>query len=144
MADNDAPPDHLEADDGGLAALQAEAAIVDQGAAPAAAAPAAAAPPPAEVLQSAEKEATAIVELLAAVVKQFFPVLDYQEGVRVEAAKKLGPVLAKYNPQGSVLGRYKEEIEAGLFFGGLIIGSIRAVRNPPKEVADDGGQPAAS
>jgi len=81
-----------------------------------------------EVLMSAADEARELVELAALGVSAMWPVLGYTEGTKAEAATKLAPVLTKYNVRDTVLGKYRVELEAGLFFGGLIIGSIQAVR----------------
>lgn len=97
-----------------------------------------------EVLMSATDEARELVELAALGVSAMWPVLGYREETKAEAANKLAPVLTKYNVRDTVLGKCRVEIEAGLFFGGLIIGSIQAVRAHKQAEQEQKEQPKDS
>ncbi len=79
-----------------------------------------------------EGEARELVELAAMGVSAMWPVLGYTEETKAKGAQVLAPVFKKYGFKETVLGKYRVEIEAGIFFGGLIIGSIQAVRASKK------------
>ena len=91
---------------------------------------------PAAPLMTPEEEAGKLIDLIAWGLEKFYPVLQYQSETKLEAAKKLAPVLAKYNVTNTILAKWGVEIEAGFFFGGLAYGSylaVKASRQPPEE-----------
>lgn len=122
-----------------LDALAGEAAYVDAAAQPQAL-------PSPDAAQSVEQpaaprlshieEAGKIVDLIAWAVEKIFPVLGYREETKKEAAAKLAPLMEKYNITDTVLGKWGAEIEAGMFFGGLVYASIQAVKTA-KETAKE-------
>ncbi len=75
-----------------------------------------------------EEEASQIVGLMAFAIEKLFPVLGYTEETKKEGAKRIAPLLVKYNLQNTLFGKWGAEIEAGMFFGGLIVASVQAVR----------------
>lgn len=91
---------------------------------------------PAAPLLTPEEEASKLVELLAWGLKLLFPVLDYQEQTKAEAAKRLAPLLQKYNVSNTLMAKWGIEIEAGLFFGGLAYGSYLEVKASKQPEAD--------
>lgn len=94
---------------------------------------------PTEPLMSAEEEAAQVVGLAAFAAEKIWPVLQYQEEVKTEAAKKLAPLMKKYKLGDSIFAKYGAEVEAGMFFGGLIYASVLAVRaskQPPEPVEE--------
>lgn len=126
--------------------------LLDQFAGEAAAADAAAAPeqfdipgeegagaeagPAPEPMMTPEEEAERLIELTAWGIGKIWPVLEYTPEVKAEGARKLAPVLRKYpSAIGDFVARWGVEIEAGVFFGGVVYGSIIAVKNAPKEEA---------
>lgn len=84
-----------------------------------------------------EGEARELVELAAMGVSAMWPVLGYTEETKAKGAQVLAPVFKKYGFRETVLGKYRVEIEAGVFFGGLIIGSIQAVRASKKAALEE-------
>lgn len=81
-----------------------------------------------EPAMTPEDEAGAIVSILTSGINALYPVLDYQESVKKEAAQKLAPLIKKYGVGGSLLTKWEAEIEAGLFFGAMAYQSILQVR----------------
>lgn len=81
-----------------------------------------------EPAMTPEDEAGAIVSILTSGITALYPVLDYQESVKKEAAQKLAPLIKKYGVGGSLLAKWEAEIEAGLFFGAMAYQSILQVR----------------
>ena len=65
------------------------------------------------------------VSQLATVV---YPCLSYDIQTKEKAVEVLVPVLDKYNLNSPLLDRWKEEIAAGMFFGGLIFQSYMQVQ----------------
>lgn len=101
--------------------------------------------PAAEALAGAEKEAGTLLELIAAGVHKFFPVLEYTPEVKAEAARRVAPLMLKYDLAGTFAARWADEIRAGIFFGGLVYGSVQAVRadreqKAKAEAEKNGGQ----
>lgn len=69
--------------------------------------------------------------------------VNYGPETQAEGAKRLAPLLAKYG--GSFgFGKWKDEIEAGLFFGGVAFGTWQAVRAArqvqPEQPKPEGGK----
>lgn len=79
-------------------------------------------------LIAAEREAAALLEATAWGVSQLFPELAYRAETKAEGAKKLAPLLLKYDVAGTLFARWGAEIEAGMFFGGVIFASVKAVK----------------
>lgn len=81
------------------------------------------------------------VNFAADVVEASFECLRYGPETRQKGAEKIAPLLIKYGISGGILGefldRWKEEIAAGMFFGGVIWASVKAVKehNAGKEGA---------
>lgn len=122
-----------------LDALAAEAAAVDgkiEAAAQAAQAQPEAQAEPAQTAIDPADEARQIIDLTAFAVEKFYPVLEYTEVTKAEAAKRLTPLMVKYNLSGTLLGKWGAEIEAGMFFSGVIIASVQAVRAAKQAEAD--------
>ncbi len=98
--------------------------------------------------QEAAEEGSALavsvmaVNFVADAVETGFKCLRYGPETRREGAEKIAPLLLKYGVSGGVLGewleRWKEEIAAGMFFGGVIWASVKAVReyNAEAEAAE--------
>lgn len=127
-----------------LEQFAAEAAQVDQTAGvspeqPAAGAGEAATPEQEAVLITPEEEAAQLLGMLAFALKSFWPVLEYREETINEGAKRLAPLLVKYDMRSELLGRWGAEIEAGMFFGGVAYASYLAVINTPKQEAKPEG-----
>jgi hypothetical protein len=124
-----------------LQSLAGEAAAVDRADA------AASAPQPEpqfitapEAKEAAEAEAGALLDMLAWGIETLFPMLGYSPETKKEGAKKLAPLLLKYNINGTLFARWGAEIEAGMFFGGVAVKSyqtVKAARNAPLEVKAD-------
>jgi hypothetical protein len=89
-------------------------------------------------LDDAEREAAALIGMLAAGVESLWPVLSFKPETRATGAKKLAPLLVKYNLGGTLFARWDAEISAGLFFGGVVYASYKAVNAEP-EGAQGGG-----
>lgn len=72
------------------------------------------------------------VDMAAGLVNKFFPCLQYGPETRAEGAAVLAPLFLKYGAGDSWLFAYiekwKEEIAAGMFFGGLIAASYQIVK----------------
>lgn len=81
-------------------------------------------------------EAETVVEMAAGAVKALYPVLNYTPEVKGEAAQKLAPLLQKYGGNVGWLSRWKEEIDAGMFFAGLVYGSWRVVQEAKAKEAE--------
>lgn len=123
----------------------AEAAAVDAGAnvAPNASSDGAASPEASEAQKAAsipflspQEEAGKLVDLVAWAVEKIFPALSYKEETKQEAAKKLAPLMVKYNLSSELLNKWGAEFEAGMFFGGLAYASylaVKASKQPPEE-----------
>lgn len=91
---------------------------------------------PSMPLLSPQEEAVKLVELVAWGVEKIFPVLGYKEETKAEAAKKLAPLMVKYNLSSELLNKWGAEFEAGMFFGGLAYASylaVKASKQPPEE-----------
>lgn len=73
-------------------------------------------------------EASLAVNLIADGATALYPVLQYGPVTRQTAADKLAPLLAKYNLSSDLFGRWKEEIDAGVFFATLIYQSYAKVK----------------
>lgn len=95
----------------------------------------------AQGMQEAETEAeqaTALavsekaVNFIADLAEYRYDCLKYGQEVRKEGAEKIAPLLVKYGLSGGILAEYlerwKEEIAAGMFFGGVIFASYQAVK----------------
>jgi len=114
-----------------LNALAAEAAAVDAATQPVElAAPEAvqAEPEPAAPVLDPMVEANEIINLIAWGVEQLFPMLGYKEETKAEGAKRLAPLLVKYNLRDTLMGQWGAEIQAGMFFGGVLFASVQVVR----------------
>lgn len=75
-----------------------------------------------------EQEAVILVNSAAWAAGVIWPVLKYAPETKQEAVNRLVPLLNKYNLSSEWLRRWGVEIEAGLFFGGVIAGSYMAVQ----------------
>lgn len=87
-------------------------------------------------LLTPQEEAGKLVELVAWGVERIFPALGYKEETKQEAAKKLAPLMVKYNLSSELLNKWGAEFEAGMFFGGLAYASylaVKASKQPPEE-----------
>lgn len=74
--------------------------------------------------QSLIMTAAMAVNFTASTAESIWPCLSYDESLRAAAVEKLMPVLSKYGMEmPEWLKPYKEELEAGLFFGGIIFKS---------------------
>jgi len=80
-----------------------------------------------------EEDARQIVDLIAWGVEQIFPVLGYKEETKAEGAKRLAPLMVKYNLQQTLMGQFGAEIQAGLFFGGVVFASVQVVKKRSEE-----------
>ena len=85
------------------------------------------------------------VNFVADVAEARFECLRYGPETRQQGAEKIAPLLIKYGISGGVLGefleRWKEEIAAGMFFGGVIWASVKAVKE--HNAATETAAPAA-
>jgi hypothetical protein len=81
-----------------------------------------------EPLMSPSDEAAAIVSILTQGITALYPVLDYQNEAKEQAAQKLAPLIKKYGVGGSLLAKWEAEIEAGLFFGAMAFNSYMMVK----------------
>lgn len=81
------------------------------------------------------------VNLVADLVEFKYDCLKYGPETRAEGAAKIAPLLVKYGLGGGILAEYlerwKEEIAAGMFFGGVIFASYQAVKEARKEQAKE-------
>lgn len=130
---------------GALEHFVAQAAAVDEAAkvAPNTSSEGAASPEANEAAQSAaipfltpQEEAGKLVDLVTWGIEKIFPVLGYKEETKQEAAKKLAPLMVKYNLSSELLNKWGAEFEAGMFFGGLAYASylaVKASKQPPEE-----------
>lgn len=91
-------------------------------------------------LLTPKEEAGKLVDLVAWGMSKLFPVIEYTEETKTEAAAKLAPLLQKYNLSSELLNKWGAEFEAGLFFGGLAVASYQAIKQakqpaevPPKK-----------
>lgn len=83
-----------------------------------------------------QEEAGKLVDLVTWAVEKIFPALGYKEETKQEAAKKLAPLMVKYNLSSELLNKWGAEFEAGMFFGGLAYASylaVKASKQPPEE-----------
>lgn len=80
--------------------------------------------------------ASMVVNGAAELTRQFYPFLTYDENVRAQAIAKITPLLEKYNISMPLLDKWKVELEAGIFFGGVIFGSYVQVQQYKKEQAE--------
>ncbi len=95
--------------------------------------------------EMANDEAQWLVGAVADGVEKFWPMLQYEDSIRLKVAGATAPVFKKY---GGVLppwlAVWKEEIGLAIVLGGVAFQSIRAVRHYNAEVAAQGkkeGQP---
>lgn len=93
-----------------------------------------------EQAQASELQALGLaqmgVELVAGLVGRRWPVLVYSPEQKTTAAAVLVPVLVKYDLSPAWLDKYKEEFAAGAFFAGLVIESVRKVREAEAAAAE--------
>lgn len=90
------------------------------------------------------EEAAEIIELLCMGLGMLNPVLTYTDTVKETGAKKLAPLLVKYNVKGLLFAKYAAEIEAGIFFGSVVVGSIAAVKQSKLTPVEQAEQPKKS
>lgn len=96
-----------------------------------------------EPVMSPLDEASAIVTIITGGLRVVYPVLEYQEDVKEEAAQKLAPLIKKYGGN-SMLAKWEAEIEAGLFFGSMVYQSILMVRADKAQAAEEKAQAEAA
>lgn len=72
--------------------------------------------------------ATMAVMGAAELTTSIYPFLQYDETVKAKAIAKITPLLEKYNVSSPLLNKWKLELEAGLFFGGVIFASYVQVQ----------------
>lgn len=72
--------------------------------------------------------ATMAVMGAAELTTSIYPFLHYDETLKAKAIAKITPLLEKYNVSSPLLNKWKLEIEAGLFFGGVIFASYVQVQ----------------
>lgn len=94
---------------------------------------------PAAPVMSPEDEAEKIVGLIAWAVEKVFPMLGYTDETKKEGAKKLAPLLVKYDVANTIFAKWGAEFEAGAFFAGVAYASYMAVKNVPKEQRESSG-----
>ncbi len=85
-------------------------------------------------LLTTKEEAGKLVDLVAWGMSKMFPVLEYTDATKTEAAAKLAPLLQKYNLSSELLNKWGAEFEAGLFFGGLAVASYHAIKQAKQPV----------
>lgn len=76
---------------------------------------------------SGEVKARAFLGVMSGTVQLLEPRVVWPDQVYSEGAEKLGPVFDKYDIGNSIGGRYLEEINAGFFIAGLVVGTFRQV-----------------
>jgi hypothetical protein len=84
-------------------------------------------------------------------VEAVYPCLDgiYTQEIQEEGALKLVPLMVKYDLKSEFLAKWEAELEAGMFFGGMIFAGYKMVQmdkaaqaaKVEKEVTDDKSQP---
>jgi hypothetical protein len=126
-----------------LKSLEGEAAAADQIAQPVAATGAAQASagvvePPVS-MEAAERESGALLDMLTAGVSSLWPVLKFSPETVAQAAKKLAPVMVKYNMNNTFFAKWDAEISAGMFFGGVIWKCVQVVRAEKAKAQPEGG-----
>lgn len=81
------------------------------------------------------------VDMAAGAVSAIFPCLQYGPETRAQGTEVLAPLFLKYGAGDSWLFAYvekwKEEIAAGMFFGGLIVASYKIVKADKAEKAKE-------
>lgn len=76
---------------------------------------------------SGEVKARAFLGVIEGGIKIAEPRITWNEEIYREGGEKLGPVFDKYNIGDSIGGRYLEEISAGFFLAGLVVGTLKGV-----------------
>lgn len=67
---------------------------------------------------------------VVAAVEAVYPCLDgfYTPEIQEQGALKLVPLMQKYNMQSEFLERWQVELEAGMFFGGMVFAGYKLVQ----------------
>lgn len=81
----------------------------------------------AELVQSSRAAAALFMQGFSAVVTIAYPSVRIGAETQAQGAEKLAPVLAKHGFSNSFLDKWKEEIDFGMWFGGVLIGIYSAV-----------------
>ncbi len=95
---------------------------------------------PAVSMEAAERESGALLEMLTAGVSSLWPVLKFSPETVATGAKKLAPVMVKYNMNNTFFAKWDAEISAGLFFGGVIWKCVQVVRAEKAKAQPEGGE----
>lgn len=94
-----------------------------------------------ENTDAAMMAATIGVNFLADSTEQIWDCLHYGPETRQTGAEKIAPLLQKYGISGGVLGewlsKWQAEIAAGMFFGGVIVASVRMVKEHNAKQAEE-------
>jgi len=93
-------------------------------------------------MEMAMDEAGFLVELAADGAEGLHPAINYDKDVREKVARRLAPVLLKYDGKlPPWLERWKEEIFLSITLGGVAYGTVKAIREyeakPQKEEGAD-------
>lgn len=88
--------------------------------------------PAGEALEEAERSAAAICDGMAQFVESRYSV-GITATTRKRGAQKLAPLLVKYDLDSPFLRKWRAEIDAAVFFGGVAWGIMQAVKAQPAD-----------
>lgn len=99
-----------------------------------------------------KRSAAMMLQGVAATVTAFFPELQYDQATIQAGAEKIAPLMQKpwfqkvFGSSGTAAGKWADEVNAAIFFGGVIMQSVQTVREhrakkPAASKPTDQGQP---